>query len=89
MVQAALFIFLIWAVDKAVTRSRQRQPAFSTVPTAQPRAVGAIPDCSSSIFMRSGERCYTLAYSPAVRGCGGAQQVGCGILMMGGGACSL
>ena len=44
VVQAALFIFLIWGVDKAITYSRQRQPAFHNVPFAVATPVGQIPD---------------------------------------------
>lgn len=47
VVQAVLFVLLTWAVDKGVTASRQRQPAFRS--EAQARlgptwpALGACP----------------------------------------------
>ena len=67
VLQAVLFILLIWAVDKAVSASRQRQPAFSSVPVAVPQPVAAVPLCSSNRFMRHGQPCYTFLYAPAVR----------------------
>ena len=50
----------------AVSASRQRQPAFSRVEVAQGEAVGAVPDCADSLFMRSGQPCFTFLYAPAV-----------------------
>ena len=64
VLQAVLFILLIWAVDKAVSASRQRQPAFSSVPVAAPQQVSAVPLCTSNRFMRHGQPCYTFLYAP-------------------------
>lgn len=64
--QAALFVCLIWAVDRAVTASNQRKPSFSSAATAEAAPVGAVPDCAGSLFMRAGQPCYTLLYAPAV-----------------------
>lgn len=50
-----------------VSASRQRQPSFSRVEAAQAAAVGAVPDCGDSPFMRAGQPCHTFLYAPAVR----------------------
>ncbi|KAI3423876.1 hypothetical protein D9Q98_009710 [Chlorella vulgaris] len=63
--QAVLFITLIFAVDRAVSSSRQRQPAFSRVESASTVAVGPVPDCASNLFMRAGQPCITFLYAPA------------------------
>lgn len=62
--QAALFVLLTWTVDKAVSASQQRRPAFSSVPTAMPLDVGPIPLCTENTFMRTDQACYTLLYAP-------------------------
>lgn len=62
--QAVLFISLTWTVDKAVTASNSRRPAFSRVPTAKPVKIGPIPDCTENMFMRRDKPCYTLLYAP-------------------------
>ena len=49
-----------------MSASRQRQPAFSQVEMARAEAVGPVPDCSDSLFMRSGQPCFTFLYAPAV-----------------------
>ncbi len=43
-----MFVFLIWGVDKAITYSRQRQPAFRTVEVSTPRMIAPIPDWCAS-----------------------------------------
>ncbi|KAL4424942.1 hypothetical protein ABPG77_009671 [Micractinium sp. CCAP 211/92] len=65
VLQAVLFIALIWVVDRAVCASRQRQPAYSRVETAEAHPVGPIPDCSDNLFMRAGQPCITFLYAPA------------------------
>ncbi|KAL4434281.1 hypothetical protein ABPG75_000722 [Micractinium tetrahymenae] len=65
VLQAVLFIALIWVVDRAVCASRQRQPAYSRVETAAAQPVGPIPDCSDNLFMRAGQPCITFLYAPA------------------------
>jgi hypothetical protein len=54
---------------RAVSASRQRQPAFSRVERAEAVAVGPVPDCASNLFMRAGLPCLTFLYAPAVSLC--------------------
>jgi ABC-type multidrug transport system ATPase subunit len=64
--QAALFIFLIWAVNQAVTASRQRMPAFSSLTSSSdPTTITSIPLCDTNIYMRQDQPCLTLAYAPS------------------------
>ena len=63
--QAVLFVFLTWAIDQAVSASNQRRPAYSSISTTQPQAVGPIPDCSDNMFLRTDQDCYTLLYAPS------------------------
>lgn len=64
ILQAVLFTALIWGVDRAVSASRQRQPAFSRVDVSVAQLVGPVPDCASNSFMRSGQPCHTFLYVP-------------------------
>lgn len=66
VLQAVLFVTLIWIVNRAVLASNQRRPAFSNVPDAVPEVVGSIPDCGNNRFVRHGQRCYSVLYTPAV-----------------------
>ena len=66
LAQAALFTLLIWGVDRALLASRQRQGAYSTSPDLHARAIGDIPDCTTSIYLRRDRPCLTLAYAPQV-----------------------
>ena len=66
LTQAVFFVFLIWAVDKAITNSRQRQPAYQSLEVATPEALTSVPDCINNIFLREGQPCYSFLYSPAV-----------------------
>lgn len=50
----------------AVSASNQRKPSFSSAEVASSVAVGPIPDCSTNLFMRAGQPCYTFLYAPAV-----------------------
>lgn len=65
LTQAVLFVFLIWGVDKAITNSRQRQPAYQSLEVATPEALTSVPDCINNIFLREGQPCYSFLYSPA------------------------
>jgi hypothetical protein len=63
--QSAVFIGLIWGVDKAVRSSNQRRPAFAVLDAVEPEAIGPIPDCSTNKFLRQGgAACLTILYSP-------------------------
>ncbi|KAL3149709.1 hypothetical protein ABBQ38_013538 [Trebouxia sp. C0009 RCD-2024] len=62
--QAVLFVFVIWAVDKAITYSRERTPAFSEVQNPPATAVTGIPDCSQNKFLQQGVDCLTFLYTP-------------------------
>ncbi|KFM28559.1 ABC transporter A family member 2 [Auxenochlorella protothecoides] len=64
LAQAVLFILLIWGVDRALTASRQRQPAYSSQTTAEAVDIGPIPDCATNIYLRQDRACYTIAYAP-------------------------
>lgn len=66
LAQAVLFILLIWGVDRALTASRQRQPAYSSQTTAEAVDIGPIPDCATNIYLRQDRACYTIAYAPKV-----------------------
>ena len=50
--QAVLFVFVIWAINKAITYSRERTPAFSEVHSPPAIAVTSIPDCSQNKFLQ-------------------------------------
>ena len=52
VLQAVLFVFVIWAIDKAITYSRERQPAFSQVHIPSSAAVGSIPDCTQNQYLK-------------------------------------
>ncbi len=57
VLQAVLFVFVIWAVDKAITYSRERMPAFSQVHSPSATAVASIPDCAQNQYLKA---CSTL-----------------------------
>ena len=58
VLQAVLFVFVIWAVDKAITYSRERMPAFSQVHSPSATAVASIPDCTQNQYLKA---CSTLS----------------------------
>lgn len=53
VLQAVLFVFVIWAVDKAITYSRERMPAFSQVHSPSATAVASIPDCTQNQYLKA------------------------------------
>ena len=53
VLQAVLFVFVIWAVDKAITYSRERMPAFSQVHSPSANAVASIPDCTQNQYLKA------------------------------------
>ncbi len=53
VLQAVLFVFVIWAVDKAITYSRERMPAFSQVHSPFATAVASIPDCTQNQYLKA------------------------------------
>lgn len=53
VLQAVLFVFVIWAVDKAITYSRERMPAFSQVHSPSATAVASIPDCAQNQYLKA------------------------------------
>lgn len=77
LAQAVLFILLIWLINQAMEASRRSLPAFSSVENPTPVPVGAIPLCTSSMFLRQDAPCITLAWSPrsAAHGAEVIQQV--------------
>lgn len=53
VLQAVLFVFVIWAVDKAITYSRERMPAFSQVHSPSANAVASLPDCTQNQYLKA------------------------------------
>jgi hypothetical protein len=53
VLQAVLFVFVIWAVDKAITYSRERMPAFSQVHSPSATAVASIPECTQNQYLKA------------------------------------
>ena len=61
VLQAVLFVFVIWAVDKAITYSRERMPAFSQVRSPSATAVASIPDCTQNQYLKACSHIMNLA----------------------------
>lgn len=52
ILQAILFMFLIWAIDKAIVYSRQQTPAFAQVQHPASAAVRNIPACRQNTYLQ-------------------------------------
>lgn len=53
----------MWVINQLVVSGLNRYNQFDTVLDPQGEAIGPIPACDDSPFMRSG--CYDFAYTPA------------------------
>jgi hypothetical protein len=53
-VQAVFFVFLIWTINSAVTKSREGGATYADNQHPTPVAVAPIPTCESNIYLRVG-----------------------------------
>ena len=53
-VQSVLVIFLVWAIDKAVTYSSSQFSGQAAVRSPEAVFIPAIPDCTKNLFLRVG-----------------------------------
>eukprot|EP00798_Chlamydomonas_sp_ICE-L_P019218 gene19218-25837_t len=59
-----LLIFIIWAVDQAVTYSSSQFMGKGAVREPKPTPIDPIPDCRDNLYLKRGQSCYTIIYSP-------------------------
>ena len=58
---------MIWAFQVTIQVYQHLDPKLSSMSTAHVHRVGAIPDCSESLFILKDVPCYSLIYAPVRR----------------------
>lgn len=65
LVQAALFMFIIWLIVKALSYSNELSESFTTQRNPKASAIDQIPLCSTNIYLVKDRPCVTFIYTPS------------------------